>query len=128
MRRAAVIALAALAFALGGCASISYSDAGERHMVDIVNTGWYFLNFIPLASGDPDNPNGCSCKLFRQTTSLENNIKMLDRAIEERGAVDVRNVNSNWTDESILFILLKRHTFQTSAQLIIPTEEDLLCE
>lgn len=125
MKRALIV-LAALA--LGGCASIRYSDEGDKHMVEIVNTGWYFLNFIPLASGNPDKPNRCSCKLLWQTANLKNNIKMLDRAIEERGAVDVINVNSNWTDESVLFILLKRHTFQTSAQLIIPTEEELQCE
>ena len=80
MRRA-LIAIAALA--LAGCASVRHCDVGGRHMVVIDNTGWYFLNVVPLASGNPERPNSCSCRLFRQTTTLENNMKMLDREAKE---------------------------------------------
>lgn len=114
-RTAAIIAAAAMC----GCANVRYSDEGGRHMVDIVNTGWYLLNLIPIASGNPEYPNECSCKLFRQTTTLQNNIRMLDYAVTQRDARDVRSVKSYWTDESILFILLKRHTCHTSAELIL---------
>ena len=120
MRRA-LIAIAALA--LAGCASVRHCDVGGRHMVVIDNTGWYFLNVVPLASGNPDRPNSCSCRLFRQTTTLENNMKMLDREAKERRATGVKNVNSSWTDEAVLFILFKRHMCQTSAELIIPPKE-----
>ena len=111
--------VAALAAVLCGCATVRYSDEGDMAMVDIVNTGWYLLNFIPIASGDPDAPNECSCRLFRQTTTLQNNIRLLDYAVTDRDAVDVQSVKSYWTDESILFILLKRHTCHTSARLVL---------
>ena len=126
MRAAALAAAAALA--LSGCASVRHCGAGGRHMVVVENTGWYFLNVIPLASGNPDSPNGCSCRLFRQTTTLKNNMKMLDRAAKELGAAEVTNVSSSWTDEAVLFILFKRHMCQTSAELIIPPEKERPCE
>ena len=129
MSRAARLAAAlAAALALAGCASVRYCGVGGRNMVVVENTGWYFLNFIPLASGNPERPNRCSCRLFRQTTTLESNMKMLEAEAARRGAVDIVNANSSWTDESVLFILFKRHMCQTSAELIIPTEEDLKCE
>ena len=121
MRRAAAAAIAALA--LAGCASVEFSDVGDRHMVDITNTGWYFLNFIPLASGNPESPNDCSCKLFRQTTTLENNVRLLDYAVRKRGARGVNSVISSWSDEGVLFILFKRHTCHTSAELVLPDDE-----
>ena len=125
MRLAAILAAA---LALAGCASVRYCDVGGKNMVVVENTGWYFLNVIPLASGNPDKPNKCSCRLFRQTTTLANNMKMLENAAKEHGAVDIVNTNSGWTDESVLFIIFKRHMCQTSAELIIPTKEDLKCE
>ena len=121
-------AILAAALALAGCATVHYCDVGGKNMVVVENTGWYFINVIPIASGDPDRPNRCSCKPFRQTTTLANNMKMLEKVAKERGAVDIVNANSNWTDEAIHFILFKRHICQTSAELIIPTEEDLKCE
>ena len=84
MRKAFLCILASAA--LSGCATVVFSDEGGRQMVDIVNTGWYFLNFVPMASGNPDAPNECSCRILRQTTTLENNVKLLDRAIAEKGA------------------------------------------
>ena len=110
------LALAALSC---GCATVKYSDEGGKHMVNIVNTGWYLLDLIPLASGNPELPNECSFRLFRQTTTLQNNIKMLDYAVTERDATDVRSVKSYWTDETVLFILLKRHECHTSAELVL---------
>lgn len=124
--RAAVILAAALA--ASGCASVQFCGTGGKNMVVVCNTCWYFLNMIPLASGNPDAPDTCSCRLFRQTTSLENNMKMLEAEAERRGAVDIVNTNSGWTDESVLFLLFKRHMCQTSAELIIPTKEELTCE
>jgi len=117
MRRFLSAAFAAAV--LCGCASVRYSDEGGRTMVDIVNTGWYMLNLIPLASGNPGAPNECSCKLFRQTTTLQNNVRLLDYAVTERDAVDVKSVRSYWTDESFLFILFQRHACHTSAELVL---------
>ena len=117
-----ILALGVLAAALftgaTGCVAVRVSDKGGHTLVDISNSGWYLLNFIPLASGDPDEPNAGTCRLFRQTTTLENNIRMLDRAVEERKASGVKSVTSHWTDENVMIILFKRHCMHTSAELL----------
>ena len=103
---------------LAGCATVTVSREGAT-MVNIENSGWYFLNFIPLASGNPANPNAFSTRLFSKTVTLENNIKMLDKIIEDEGAVAVRDINSFVVDEHILLIVFKRHAYHTSAQLLM---------
>ncbi len=122
IRSTVIAALAALL--LAGCASVRISSKGDRTMVDINNTGWYLLNLIPLASGDPHDPNGCSCMLFRRTVTLENNMKLLDYAVRKTGADSFGSVVSYTTDESVLFILLKRHVCHTSAELILQKKDD----
>lgn len=118
--------LIALLAATCGCASVHMCSEGGRTMVDIQNTGWYLFNFIPLASGNPDDPNGHTCKLFRQTTTVENNMKLLDYAIRQDGGyAGYRNLVSYTTDENVLFILFKRLACHTSAELI---KEPLQCE
>ena len=107
---------------LGGCATVTVSRDGAT-MVNIENSGWYLLNFIPIASGNPDRPNACTTRLFSKTVTLENNVKMLDKAIRDEGAVAVRDINSFTVDEHVLLMLLKRHAYHTSAQLLM--EEDM---
>ena len=107
---------------LGGCATVTVSRDGAT-MVNIENSGWYLLNFIPIASGNPAQPNSCTTRLFSKTVTLENNVKMLDKAIREEGAVAVRDINSFTVDEHVLLILLKRHAYHTSAQLLM--KEDM---
>ena len=119
MKRFAIILACAL---LGGCATVTVSREGAT-MVNIENSGWYLLNFIPIASGNPARPNSCTTRLFSKTVTLENNVKMLDKAIRDEGAVAVRDINSFTIDEHILLILLKRHAYHTSAQLL--TKEDM---
>lgn len=115
-------ALAVLCAILSGCATVTVSRRGTT-MVNIENTGWYLLNFIPIASGNPAKPNRCSTRLFSKTVTLENNVKMLDKVIADEGAVAVRDLNSFIVDEHVFLILLKRHAYHTSAQLLMP--EDL---
>lgn len=123
MKRLALLVLFA---ALGGCASVNICSEGGRTMVDIQNTGWYLFNFIPLASGSPDNPNGHTCKLFRQTTTLESNMRLLDYALHQNGGYSgYDNLVSYTTDENILFILFKRLAYHSSAELI---KEPIPCE
>ena len=105
--------------ALSGCASVDYSDAGGRTMVDITNSGWYLFNFIPIASGNPDRPNESDCRFFKETATVENNAKMLDFAATERKAKSIKSIKSSWTDESVFIILLKRHVIHTSAELVL---------
>ena len=119
MKRLAVILACAL---LGGCATVTVSRDGAT-MVNIENSGWYLLNFIPLASGNPARPNSCTTRIFSKTVTLENNVKMLDKVIRDEGAVAVRDINSFTIDEHVLLILLKRHAYHTSAQLLM--KEDM---
>ena len=119
MKRFAIILACAL---LGGCATVTVSREGAT-MVNIENSGWYLLNFIPIASGNPARPNSCTTRLFSKTVTLENNVKMLDKVIREEGAVAVRDINSFTIDEHVLLILLKRHAYHTSAQLLM--KEDM---
>ncbi len=124
MKRLAFLLLAALL--AGGCATVHYSDEGGKTMVDVANTGWYLFNLIPLASGNPEAPNEVGFKLFRQTTTLQNNVRLLDYAATERGASDIKAVSTFTSDESVFIILLKRHIIHTSAELIIPPKEPVL--
>ena len=119
MKRVAIILACAL---LSGCATVMVSRDGAT-MVNIENSGWYLLNFIPIASGNPARPNSCTTRLFSKTVTLENNVKMLDKAIRDEGAVAVRDINSFTIDEHVLLILLKRHAYHTSAQLLM--KEDM---
>ncbi len=106
------------ALLLGGCATVNVCDRGGKVMVEVTNRGWYLLNLIPLASGDPESPNTCSFNLFSQTTTLENNIRMLDDAAREQKAVSLKGISSYTRDESVFIILFKRHAIHTSAELV----------
>ena len=119
MKSAAIAALAAL---LAGCSTVTVSRNGSP-LVNIENSGWYLLNFIPIASGNPASPNSFSTRLFSKTVTLENNVKMLDKVIADEGAVAIRDLNSFTIDEHILLILFKRHAYHTSAQLLM--EKDI---
>ena len=119
MTRLAIILACVL---LGGCATVTVSREGAT-MVNIENSGWYLLNFIPIASGNPARPNSCTTRLFSKTVTLENNVKMLDKVIRDEGAVAIRDINSFTIDEHVLLILLKRHAYHTSAQLLM--KEDM---
>ena len=119
MKRVAFILACAL---LSGCATVTVSRDGAT-MVNIENSGWYLLNFIPIASGNPARPNSCTTRLFSKTVTLENNVKMLDKVIRDEGAVAIRDINSFTVDEHVLLILLKRHAYHTSAQLLM--KEDM---
>lgn len=113
-----------------GCTTVQYTavyngvkvDNGRTPMatVEIENSGWLLLGFIPLASGNPDKPDKCSCKLFRNTVTIENNFRVLERTVKESGADSVANLTSHWTDESAFVILLKRRAYHTSAVLLRP--------
>ena len=126
---AAVILGAALA---AGCTTVQYSTVynGVRAnngrtpiaTVEIENSGWFLLGFIPIASGNPDKPDRCSCKLFQNTVKLENNCRVLDVKVKEAGADAVANLTSHWTDESAFVILLKRRACHTSAVLLKPED------
>jgi hypothetical protein len=116
MRRLLLSILPALL--LYGCATVDSSIAGGRHLLSIKNSGWKLFTLIPIASGDVHSPNANSTKLFKDTTSLKNNIVMLDDAVRAAGAVGFRNLSSTIREENVLFILLSRRIYHTSAELV----------
>lgn len=104
---------------LSGCATIEYSQAGDHTMVVVSNSSWYFLNLIPIASGNPEKVNQVSTKLFCETATLENNLKILDHISEKYGVKTIKSLKSFWNDESVFIIFMKRHVIHTSAELVL---------
>lgn len=86
-------------------------------MVNISNSGWYLFNFIPIASGNPEKVNANSCCLFSDTTTLGNNIDILENIMAKSGAKGVNSIKSYWSDECFLVIFLKRYVIHTSVEL-----------
>ena len=116
------VAVAVACAAASGCATIKMSRVGKV-MVDVENTNWLLFNFIPLASGNPDRPNEADCLFFQNTVDLENNIHLVNYAMNKTGAIGVRDLVSYTTDEYVLFVLLKHHSMHTSAELVMPGDE-----
>jgi len=127
--RSGLIASLLLALACG-CTTVQYStnfadvkvEDGREPIaaVEIENSGWKLLGFIPLASGDTDHPGRFACRFFTNTVRLENNMELLARVMKRDGTTEVANLTSRWTDEAVLFILLKRRACHTSAILLKP--------
>jgi hypothetical protein len=126
--KASVIAFAAAVLACAGCATINRAtdyhgmgiESGEKPLetVEIENTGWLLFKCIPLGSGDPLHPNLRSCRMFRNTVTLQNNLEMLEDEMERVGAKRVANLTSRKTDETVFVILFTRRAYHTSAVLL----------
>ena len=120
--------LAGLALALCGCSSVKritdfrgvkVGDGVEPiEIVDIYNSNWLFLSLLPIASGDPDNPDGWTTCFFRNKATLENQIRMLENEAKRVGASRAVNVTSTTTDEAAALILFLREKHHTSAVLV----------
>lgn len=100
-----------------GCAVVKTSSEGGREMVAIENSCWYLFNYFPIASGNAQNPNKVSCIFWEKTTTLDNNLRMLEGEMNRRGFNRYRDLVSYTDSESYLFILLKRESLYTSAEL-----------
>ena len=130
MRASNVIhVLAALAFGiLCGCSSVKritdfrgvkVEDGLEPiEVVDVYNTNWLLLSLLPIASGDPENPDGWTTCFFRNTATVENQIRMLEDEAKRVGASRAVNVSTTSTDEAALLILFLREKYHTSAVLV----------
>ena len=127
MRRLLAVAIAAAVALLCGCCTVESSHDFRGVKVDgssepvavlaIENSGWYLLGCIPIITGNPDNPGGV--KLFSDTVTLENNIKMLaNKAVEEKAST-VANLISRVRDDLAigLFIFGRKQVF-TSAVIM----------
>lgn len=121
-----VFSLVAAMFA--GCATIGSADnycnvrmengSLPIETVMIENSGWLLFSFIPIASGNPKMPNRCSFRLFEDTTTLQNNLDILEIEMKRVGATKFANLYSKTIDESVMFILFTRTACQTSAVLL----------
>ena len=128
MKRAAVCVLCAAL--LGGCASVTRLDGkpcapldGHEPVeaVQVMNTNWKLLSFIPIASGNPERPNACSCRWFENTVTLQNQMAMLEAEAKRAGATRAFDVVTTSCDERLYFFLLKREKIHTSAVLAKPS-------
>jgi len=117
--RIAVLAAAIAALACG-CASIKVSRVGGRTIAVVENSGWYLFDCIPIASGNPKNPNGCLCKFFSDTVTLESNMELLQEAVRREGATGCKSISSYTTEENVFVVLLGRLYFHTTAELTMP--------
>lgn len=100
-----------------GCASVNVSNQGPN-MVTVENSGCFLLYCIPLFSGDPNYPNQDVCNWFENTVKVETNMRLLEEEMANQGARGIRNIASHQDDETVLFLLLKRKIYKTSAELI----------
>ena len=122
------LVFAVLAAVLCGCSSVrgitdfrgvKVEDGVEPiEVVDIYNTNWLFLSLLPIASGDPDNPDGWTTCFFRDKATVENQIRMLEAEAKRVGASRAINVTTVSTDEAAFLILFLRERFHTSAVLV----------
>ena len=125
MKRLAFCVAAAI---LGGCATVDRLDGNlckktddgmvPVEVIQVMNTNWRLLSCIPLGSGNPDMPNECSCRMFCDTVTLSNQLRMIDAEVRRVGAKRAVNVISDSSNESVLFFLLKREKLHTSAVLV----------
>ena len=122
------LVIAVLAAALCGCSSVrgiadfrgvKVEDGAEPiEVVDIYNTNWLLLSLLPIASGDPDNPDGWTTCFFRDKATVENQIRMLEDEAKRVGARRAVNVSTTSTDEAAFLFLFLREKYHTSAVLV----------
>lgn len=96
----------------------SSSDVRPLEVVEISNACLLLLSFLPIASGDPQSPNSWGCTWFEDTTTVENQMRMLEAEASRIGATRAVDVTTLRTDESLFFFLLQREKIHTSAVLV----------
>lgn len=86
--------------------------------VQVMNTSWSFLCLLPLASGDIDSPDRVSCRPFRDTVSLANQVRMIEAEAGRCGASRAVHVVTYEDDEDVFLLLFLRRKMHTSAALV----------
>lgn len=124
MKKAMPLLLGTL-LALTGCYSVHVSDEGGRKMCLAGNSCLLLFDFIPIVSGDVDSAYDSDFVFWRDTTTVANNLRLVERAMQNERATSWRDTASFRTDESVLVFLLKRTTLWTSAELVSPFDETL---
>jgi len=127
-----LLIVGALAVGLGGlftgCATVTRLPGDKAcptpdgrevvEYIDIQNTSWKLLCFIPIGSGDVKEPNEVSCSWFTDTCTLDNQLGMLAAETKRVGASQAVDVTSKWDSQFVLFVLLKKYVYHTSATLV----------
>jgi len=124
------LSTAALAAILAcGCCTVESShdfrgvkvggNAEPIAVLAIENSGWYFLGCLPILTGNPDRPG--HIKLFSDTVTLENNIKMLSAKARQENATEIANLASRVREDlAIGFFIFGRKQVFTSAVIMRP--------
>ena len=120
--------LALTLVALGGCSTtltrlpppegLKTPGVDPIEAVEISNANLLLLSCIPIASGDPQSPNSGDCTWFEDTTTVANQLMMLENEASRVGATRAMNVATLKTDEALFFFLLQREKIHTSAVLV----------
>ncbi len=132
MKAAILIAAFGALMQLCGCMTYRKCDAWSDVKIDggavpyatvqIENSGWYLFDFIPLFCGDPERPNDNTCRIFKHTVTLQNNLVVLDWIMAENNCTVISNLASRETDDIYFIFLLYRRACHTTA--VISREED----
>ena len=96
----------------------SSSDVRPLEVVEISNACLLLLSFLPIASGDPQSPNSGGSCWFKDTTTVANQMRMLEAEASRIGATRAVDMKTLRTDESLLLFLLQREKIHTSAVLV----------
>ena len=113
------IAILAATLALSsGCCTTTLCREGGRATCYIQNDGWFLFGVLPIASGDPKAPNCWNSRWFRDTVTLDTNIKLLDKMMKDNSYTKSRSLASYSTHEDVFFILLRRRSYHTSAEFL----------
>ena len=106
------------ASALSGCCTATLCREGGRTTCYVQNDGWFLFGVLPIASGDPKAPNCWNSRWFRDTVTLDTNIKLLDKMMKDNSYTKSRSLASYSTHEDVFFILLRRRSYHTSAEFL----------
>lgn len=130
MSRLSVLSAALALLLVSGCMTVRTTRAyngvaveeGRKPTVtvEIENSGWYLLTFIPIASGKVEAPNQADCRWFTDTVTVANNLKVLQDLMVRERVAEVANLTSHRSDEKYLVCLLARRAYHTSAVLLQP--------
>ncbi|MBR4171048.1 MAG: hypothetical protein IKR48_05300 [Kiritimatiellae bacterium] len=111
---------------LTGCASIQVcrdfkgvAIEGEQHPIATIaaeNYGYYLFGFIPLITGNPNQPERNDCFWFRDTVTVQNNMRMVANAARREHGDALANVKTTTSfDGSFSFWIVFRKIIFTSA-------------
>jgi len=121
MKLSSLLAFGLLAAACAfttGCTSVGVTTNCGPEMVVIQNSGCFLFSAIPLFSGDPNYPNEEVCNWFENTVKLETNVRLLEEEAYKQHARGYRNITSHLDEEKLLWFILKRKIYRTSAEFI----------